>query len=404
MTAIPGQREGSAVLTRKFVEGVREYSKHWPGSITVWIQKVDSQDNNLDHIEIHPSEQPFDLRWLSGTSIDRFWPAIRESDLVLAALVPKHVCLADQCGEARVPLTYITEYSVTTRRQIVRSETRNPLLRWRRELWAIQCERKYRRAVKAATSVQCNGTPTFDAYKGINSHALLFFDTRVASGQLISSTDLDRRLAELAQQRPLRLAFSGRLIAMKGVDHLPIVARELLRLGVPFTMDICGGGDLEAQLRADIERMGLGAFVRLRGVLDFATELLPFISRQVDLFVCSHRQGDPSCTYLETYSCGVPIVGYSNEAFAGVVGASGVGGMDWVTPLDNPTALATKIAELNNKRGEIARAAETARAFAARHTFENTFRLRIAHMLETLRRANLGMSVATSDSAGHARV
>jgi colanic acid/amylovoran biosynthesis glycosyltransferase len=394
MTAVPGQAAGSAVLTHKFVEGAREYSKHWPGSITVWIQKVDSQDNNLDHVEIHPSEQPFDLRWLSGSSDDRFLPAIRESDLVLAALVPKHVCLADQCGEARVPLTYITEYSVTTRRQIVRSETRNPLLRWRRELWAIQCERKYRRAVRAATSVQCNGTPTFNAYKGINNHALLFFDTRVASDQLISSTDLDRRLADLAQQRPLRLAFSGRLIAMKGVDHLPVVARELLRLGVPVTMDICGGGNLEAQLRADIERMGLVAYVRLRGVLDFATELLPFVSREVDLFVCCHRQGDPSCTYLETYSCGVPIVGYANEAFAGLVDVSGVGGRDWVTPLDDPIALARRIAELSSRRQEIAQAARTARAFAARNTFESTFKSRIAHMLESMSAPSSGVPAA----------
>jgi glycosyltransferase involved in cell wall biosynthesis len=169
---------------------------------------------------------------------------------------------------------------------------------------------------------------------------------------------------------------------MKGADHLPLVARELKYLGIPFTMDICGGGEMEPAIQRDIQRFGLASQVRMRGTLDFENELLPFISEGIDLFVCCHRQGDPSCTYLETYSCGVPIVGYANEAFSGLVVASEVGGAGWVTPMDDPVALARKIAELSANRKEIDTASNTALAFATQHTFENTMSKRVQHLIE----------------------
>jgi len=387
LEATSGKRDGSFVLTRKFLEGVREYGRYWPGSIAVWVQRLTQADGNLDHVEVHPSELPFDLQWIEGDERDgdRFLPAIRSADLVLAALVDRHVALAELCQRQGVPLVYVSEYSIKTRQQIVRAETRNPIVRWRRHVWTTRLEDAYCDAVRRAAGVQCNGLPTHNAYKSLNPRALLYFDTRVRAEQLVSKATLTHRLDELRQGGAIRLAFSGRLTAMKGPDHLPLVARELKRLGVAFTFDVCGGGELEGRMRSDIARFGLADCLRLRGVLDFERELLPFVAREVDVFVCCHRQGDPSCTYLETYSCGVPIVGYDNEAFAGLAAASNVGGPGWVTPMDDPITLARRIADLANRREEIAAASHNALAFAARHTFEHTMENRVQHMLECMR-------------------
>jgi hypothetical protein len=386
LTAAPGLRDGSFVLTRKFLDGVMEYVRHWPGRVTVWVARAAHDDSNLDHVEVHPSELSFDLRWIEGgdRTPGRFRPMIGGADVVLAALVDRHVCLAQACRAASVPLIYITEYSVKTRQQIVRTETRNPLLRWRRAAWTTRLEDDYRAAVAQAAGVQCNGLPTFNAYRMLNDRALLYFDTRVRADQLASRPALDNRLNSLRRGHPLRLAFSGRLIAMKGADHLVLVARELQRLRVPFFMDVCGGGSLASRLNADIGRFNLADLVRMRGVLDFERELLPFITSEIDLFVCCHRQGDPSCTYLETYSCGVPIVGYDNEAFAGLASVSNVGGPSWVTPMDDPITLARRIADLSGRREEIAAASHNALAFAAQHTFENTMRKRVHHLAECI--------------------
>jgi glycosyltransferase involved in cell wall biosynthesis len=199
----------------------------------------------------------------------------------------------------------------------------------------------------------------------------------VRAEQLAARETLNARIARVLKGGPLRLAFSGRLIAMKGADHLLDVATELKRLGVPFTLDICGSGDLEPSMRRTIAQCGLSNLVRMRGVLDFKSQLMPFVSSEVDLFVCCHPQGDPSCTYLETMSCGTPMVGYDNEAFRGIVKTSGVG---WLSPLGDARALANRIAELNRDRAAIVNAAEQSLAFASQHTFERTMQMRVDHL------------------------
>ena len=115
----------------------------------------------------------------------------------------------------------------------------------------------------------------------------------------------------------------------------------------------------------------------MKGVLEFKEELLPFVKNQIDLFVCCHIQGDPSCTYLETLSCGVPIVGYANEAFMGVIEASSTG---WATKMNRPDLLALKIAELDSHRELLVQHSKKSLSFAALHTFEKTFQNRISHL------------------------
>jgi glycosyltransferase involved in cell wall biosynthesis len=166
---------------------------------------------------------------------------------------------------------------------------------------------------------------------------------------------------------------------MKGADHLVLVARELRRRGIAFTMDIYGDGDLASALRTSAVRWGLQDVVRLQGFLDFETGLVPRVSQSADLFVCCHRQGDPSCTYLETMSCGIPIVGYDNEAFHGILALSGAG---WEVKMDDPRLIAETIATLSQHRERIAQASHAARRFGAAHPFEATFRRRIDHLLE----------------------
>ena len=166
---------------------------------------------------------------------------------------------------------------------------------------------------------------------------------------------------------------------MKGADHLLDVAHELDRLGVDYTMSIFGDGPLKKSMVARVEEEGLGERVTMHGVIDFRTELVPLVKNEVDLFVCCHRQGDPSCTYLETMSCGTPIVGYDNEAFEGVAATSGVG---WQTPMNRPRELAEKIAELDRDRQAIAAASRAALAFATEHTFERTMDRRTGHLIQ----------------------
>ena len=72
---------------------------------------------------------------------------------------------------------------------------------------------------------------------------------------------------------PLRVAFVGRLVAYKGADMLIEAAEPLLRSG-NMVLDIIGDGPEREPLRAQIEKLGVTAQVRLEGWVPHA-ELAP---------------------------------------------------------------------------------------------------------------------------------
>lgn len=370
--------DGRVTLTEKFISGMQSYVDRWPGSVVVLIEPHDRPSDNVDNLAVDPDDLSFGVDVTSYESFD-LRDKLRSCAVALGGISYRQNHLAELCNEVGVPFVYGTEYTLKTRTQIIRAEERNPLVQARRILWEWNQERQNRAAIRAAAGIQCNGVPTYEAYRDLNENALLFFDTRVTAEMIVETDVLADRLARLASGEPLRIGFSGRLNRMKGADALLDVAGELKRRGVPFELAICGAGALEEELRSRIAREGLSELVELRGVLHFETELMPFVKRDIDLFVCCHRQGDPSCTYLETMSCGVPVVGYDNEAFVGLLQHVEAGS---TVPMDDSTALAAEIERLHRDRADLFDWSRTAREFAARNTFEQAFARRIAQFVD----------------------
>jgi colanic acid/amylovoran biosynthesis glycosyltransferase len=376
IAAVP-HADGQITITRKFLDGVAEFAKLWDGPVEVILPPIEAPTDNLDSVRIDPRDFGVSVKVVPFEDNFRMMRELAGAGIALASVYYKLNNAAVWCGKMHVPCVYVSEYALQTRLQILDTEVSNPLVRARRRLWEYGQERRIKAGLRLAAGVQCNGTPTYDAYQPLCSSSLLFFDGRVERRLLISPDELTQRLEYLRTGRPLRLAFSGRLIRMKGADHLPLVAQELKLRQVPFEMTICGDGVLADGMRQQIHSLGLDDCVRMRGVLDFAKELLPYVKREVDVFVCCHRQGDPSCTYIETMSCGVPIVGYENEALAGMLRRipGGVG-----VPMDDVSSLADAIARLHADRQSLAEMSRRALEFAADNTFEETFRKRIEHL------------------------
>lgn len=363
-------------ITQKFLDGVHEYLKYWPGKLVVLIEEDSNLSDNLDNVTVDINRLPFLIKVVDFDNIHTE-PELQSDSIVLAAVSNRQNHISTVCKHKKMPSIYISENSLRTRMQMVNATTGNMLRRIRKYFWETHQEWKQRKAIAQASGVQCNGTPTFMAYRAINQHALLYFDTRVTEDMLISKTELQEKSAYCLENRPLRLLFSGRLLKIKGVDHLIMVATELKKLGVRFEMFICGDGDLKPLIIHQIHAFELSDSVKMMGNLEFKSELVPFVKKNADLFICCHRQGDPSCTYLETMSCGVPIVGYDNEAFAGLVQHSDTG---WTVKMNRPDLLAKKIAELDNNRKAIVAESYKAVDFSKQHTFEKTFQRRIDHI------------------------
>jgi len=366
---------GRLIVTQKYLRGAAEYAKSWPGPVTSLFNVSPLPSTDLDQVEVasdigeHVIEiRPCDLKVLARR--------LQSASLVVGFLSPFEVATTELCNRIGVPVIHVSEYTLRTEWQIIDSSGTNPIVKLRRKLWAWKAERLRQYLVGISAGLQCNGVPTYRAYREICPEAFLFFDNRVKKSGIISSEKLARKTLEVQVGRPLRLVFGGRFVPMKGVLQLPRVARHLSQAGVPFELAIYGAGPEESKLRSAISRYGLEHQISIFPPVDFDQEWVPFLKQSADLFVCCHMQGDPSSTYSEVMACGVPIAGYDNEAFKGIVEISGAG---FLAPMGDSKRLASVIADLHRDRDRLVSAAQIGVSFSKQHCFEATFSRRVDH-------------------------
>jgi glycosyltransferase involved in cell wall biosynthesis len=363
------------LLTGKFVEGMRFYCERWDGPVHAILQPGGTATGNLDDLVLARGDLPFtiDLLPLESQAVRE---RLRQAAIVMGAWHYLAPDLAAYCAGIGVPYVFICELNLRTRLQISRAEASSLLHRMRRSVWDWNQERLIRGALRVAAGVQCNGHPTYEAYRGVARDSLLYFDNRIGPEMLATQALVEARLRRNAA-RPLTLVYTGRLNLIKGADYLVPLAKSLRARGVDFELHICGDGELREAIRTGIASAGLAGRVHLRGVLDFHRELVPFVTEQADLFVCCHPQGDPACTYIETFACGVPIVGFANDAFAGLHRACHAG---WLTPVGDVRAATEAIAAVANDRQRLQEPALAALKFASEHTFPMEFDRRVEHL------------------------
>ena len=360
--------DGRLRLDVKYVEGMRAHAALWSGPVSavIWggAQKVPFG------AEYAPADLGFDLTVLpAGASLTN-----PDADLIAA---PADMAEALKLVDGPVPVVFVVEYTIGTRLRIVALDQDRGLLRkaWSM-LWNIRVERRRRSAFRQAAGIQCNGYPAFDAYRSMNPRSMLYLDGRMRTNMMATPDEMS---AKTAYRGPLRLVHSGRLETMKGAQDILPVARALAAAGVDFTLDIFGTGALLADLRAGAK--ALNGRVRLHDPVDFETVLVPWMRGNADLFLSCHRQADPSCTYLESLGCGVPVVGYANEMWGKMASVSGGG---WAVPLGDKRALSEQIIRLAGARGPLQSAAAAGLRFAQDHNFDAEFSSRMAHLAQCL--------------------
>lgn len=369
--------EGQWLLPAKFVSGLKAYAKHWTGAVVVGLQRGSEFTADLDNRFWSPGVLPFELHVVSFPELAARGGPLLEGSVVLLTLNHTLYGLALRCREQGAILVANTELSLSSQFQIARATHGWGLQLIKAGVWLALNHRGAVKEIRLAKGLQCNGTPTFDAFARYNPSSLLYFDNRATSDLCANSADLEVRFEALSKRQRLRLLFSGRLHPIKGVHHLVPMARSLRALGIPFELWIAGDGPLRASLQAQVVEQGLDEQVRLLGTLDFERELMPMLRLEIDLFICPHLQGDPSCTYLETLCAGVPIVGYANEAWRGVHRLSSAGRL---CASAQPKAMATEVAALSNDFAALRQLAHHALSFGRQHVFGAEFDRRIAHL------------------------
>jgi glycosyltransferase involved in cell wall biosynthesis len=378
--------DNSFIFDRKFYDGMLLYTQKWPGKISCIMSLSSEKLPEFGVVTIESDQLPFAFIALKNKQVITA-EHLQGADIVLASGdADDQLHLSQLCQQQQIKCIYIIEYIPETRYQIAALSTKNPVIKLRRLFYIWQKERKIVAAFKICDGLQSNGTPAYSEYYYV-PNKLLYFDTRVFKEQIIQDATLQQRLSYLSENKPLRLAFSGRLIQMKGADHLVELALKLKQMNIPFQFTIYGAGDLEQEMHEFITKHQLGDQVIIPGAVDFYKTLIPELQQSVDVFVCLHRQSDPSCTYLETLSCGIPIVGYKNQAFSGLLELADIG---WGGELNDLDEICRIIAHLHENRAEIIKKSKNSVEFAQQHDFDTTFQNRINHLMLTVDSANNG--------------
>jgi len=368
------------VLDVKFLEGLKIHQDFWAGRLDCVLRK--GAPNITFGREVDRAELQSGL-FLLEPDCPLPGEMLRSYDIVF--------CSADESLDLRVhdllsgtdvKLVYSVEYTLEARLRAARLDRSRSLPRKIYSgLWILRQERLRKQAFRHAHGLQANGYPAYRAYAPLVASPMRYLDTRMKAGMFASAEEMHDRIARLRRGAPLRLINSGRLEPLKGAQDLVPVADALRRGGLDFTLDIYGTGSLRDEIALDIPRRGLERRVFLHDPVDFETELVPIGRTKADIFLSCHRQSDPSCTYLESMGCGLPVAGYRNRMLAGLLEAADVG---WAAPLGDVSALAGKILELDGKRDEVARRAEQALAFSSAHDFHGEFKKRMEHLASLL--------------------
>ena len=198
--------------------------------------------------------------------------------------------------------------------------------------------------------------------------------TVLSSGELAAYRAFDERIkvhlvpnaidpAGLADQRrsyngdrPLRLAYVGRLLRTKGLFEFVEALRRLKHLGREFRVCVAGEGPDREELIEVSERVGLQDRVRFLGNV-FAVEKFRLLLES-DVFVLpSYAEGLPY-SLLEAMAAGCVPVATPVAAIPDVMhnGEHGV-----FVPAKDPGALASAIAALDDDREGLIRMAKAAR-------------------------------------------
>ncbi|NWG87689.1 MAG: glycosyltransferase [Hydrogenophilaceae bacterium] len=218
-----------------------------------------------------------------------------------------------------------------------------------------------------------HGAETFEAYAGLTEYAFLTHDVHTKGGDLISRSDLDRKMGDVLNAgRPLRIGYAGRASAMKApLDWLAVLAR-LKELGVAFEATWLGDGEMLPEMRAYMERQGLSGHVRLPGFVSDRKEVLAFL-RDCDLLLFTHITPESPRIILEALICATPVVGYANGYVADVVAPEG---RQLLVPLGDTARLADVVAGLGRNRQLLADGVASAAVAGQHFSDEAVFRHR----------------------------
>ncbi len=194
------------------------------------------------------------------------------------------------------------------------------------------------------------GMDTFREYAPSASNPACVYDVHTKPEDFIPPEAVRRKITEIENGAPLRIAYVGRAAAMKGPEDWLHAIAGAVRAGVDLKAVWLGDGPLLPRMEALVQELGLTSHVELAGYVSSREKLLDVL-RESHVFLFCHKTAESPRCLIEALVCGCPIVGYRAPYPMGLV--EGFGGGEF-SQMGNADALAAVIVGLDRDRQRLA--------------------------------------------------
>lgn len=223
------------------------------------------------------------------------------------AFRPFCVSAVDMASRARKPTVFVVDQDI-----VLRMAQARPALGWPRRIESLVHAALYqhqcRRACHQADLVMLKGRTTVARYGRYARMLRPIEDTSFLSHEIVTDDVVRARTQRLLdRQEPLRLAFCGRLVDIKGVDiAIELVARARLS-GANLVFDIIGGGPETERLRRLSADLGVAEAVHFHGAMPYGPALLQQLAKAHALLFTPRIDETPRMIF-DGYAAGLPLV------------------------------------------------------------------------------------------------
>ena len=136
---------------------------------------------------------------------------------------------------------------------------------------------------------------------------------------------------------PIRIAYIGRLEELKGIFHVPLLAKELMDLGEKFTINIAGDGPARKACEYLAHEMGMDGCINFLGWKSDVKKVLS--TSDILVFLSLYEEGF-GLVLLEAIAAGVPVFAYSGGGVGEILENAPY---TWVVPKGNYKQMAELI-------------------------------------------------------------
>jgi glycosyltransferase involved in cell wall biosynthesis len=199
----------------------------------------------------------------------------------------------------------------------------------------------------------CNGLDTYRAFAPLCRSpevATKINDFQIGADKYLSRGDMERKSESALLRSDLRVCYAGRVEPPKApLDWVRAIHQARSR-GAPVRATWLGDGSLLAEMRREIERLGLVGVVETPGFVADRDRVIATI-RDADLMLFTHIEPESPRVLIEALMSACPIVGYDRPHPSDLISVHG-GGI--LTPLGDWHALGATLAALAQDRPRLA--------------------------------------------------